>query len=88
MGSVHRLNTADLADQVVACSPHFTGLPSVIQFGRARGYQMPEQVQIFAVEALDPYTFSPNLSTELQAAEPGIVQEVIRYLNALLLSPE
>ncbi len=75
-GYVHRLEMSQMGETALACSPHFTGLPSVIKFGEACGYRMPTQVEVFAVEVTDPYTFGEGLSPEVEEAVPRVVREI------------
>lgn len=75
-GYVHRLDMSDIRQTTLASSPHFTGLPSVIEFGRACGYQMPRDVQLLAIEARDLYTVKEALTPELKKAVPGIAQQI------------
>jgi hydrogenase maturation protease len=80
-GYLHRLQMSDIGETAMACSPHFTGLPSVIKFGRACGYPMPSDVQVFAIEVKEPYTFDEKLNPEVQRAVPAAVQEVMLALS-------
>lgn len=75
-GSLYRLKINDIGKTPVACSPHFTGLPSVIEFGEQCGYKMPARIEILAIEVEDPYTIDESLNPVLAEAIPLIVDTV------------
>ncbi|MFQ5706351.1 MAG: hydrogenase maturation protease [bacterium] len=79
-GYVHKLEMSQIGETAMACSPHFTGLPSMIKFGEACGYRMPTRVQVFAIEVKEPYTFGERLSPEVEEAVPRVARDIQREL--------
>jgi len=82
-GSVHELDAAAL-QHLTGRTPHFVGVGETLALGRQLDLAMPEQIKIFAVEVEDPFTLSTELSPELQAALPGIVNRISDALSALV----
>lgn len=75
-GFVHELDGNEL-QSVPSVAPHGVGLGEVLALGRALGSPVPERVKILAIEVADPFTVSTELTPELRAALPGIVERVI-----------
>jgi len=79
-GHLHRLSMADISQTALAISPHFTGLPSVMTFGKACGYKMPHDVQLLAIEVRDLYTIKEELTPELRKAVPAVAQQILELI--------
>jgi len=56
-------------------SSHQISLPTALRFGKAMGFEMPEQVDVLAVEAQDVYTLSETMSP---AAEKAVIKAALR----------
>ena len=84
-GHIYRLEISDIGKTPVACSPHFTGLPSVVEFGEKCGYKMPGNIEIFAVEVEDPYTIEEALDPTLESKITDIAKVIC---NRILQSIE
>ncbi|HHM23694.1 MAG TPA: hydrogenase maturation protease [Bacteroidetes bacterium] len=80
-GAVHEIPADEWDDSPLASSPHYTGLPSLLQMGRKLGYYMPSQVRVFAITVKDPFSVREELTPELQTALPAIVQTFLDLLN-------
>ncbi len=80
-GFVHEVDAASLK-QLTGRTPHFVGVGETLALGRHLALPMPEQVKVFAVEVADPFTLGTELTPVLQAALPGIVDRIRRFIAA------
>ena len=56
-------------------------LSVAMELGEAVGLRLPADVRIWAVEANDVWTFSEDLTAEVQRAVPLVVEDVVRSLE-------
>jgi hydrogenase maturation protease len=75
-GEVVRYEARDFAGGHRYSSAHSIGLPTALELGRELGYDMPADVIVFAVEALDVETFSEELSPPVAAAAERVIELV------------
>ena len=69
-GTVLELSTEDF-DKVLGPSPHYAGLPEVIELARALGMDFPSELLVLAIK-IDPQDeFRQNLSPEIRRALPN-----------------
>jgi hydrogenase maturation protease len=61
---------------------HDTTLQDALQVGRSLGAELPDRVEVVAIEACSLYTFSEELSPEVAAALPQAVAAVLDLLYA------
>jgi len=64
----------------LASSPHYTGLPSLLEMGERLSYEMPSVVRVFGITVKDPFTLGEQLTPELQQKVDSIVQ----HMDAIL----
>ena len=64
-------------------SPHFFGVGEVLALGRNLELVVPERVVIFAVEVLDPFTVTEEMTPPLRQALPGLVDRVMAAVLAM-----
>jgi hydrogenase maturation protease len=57
-----------------APSPHYAGLPTVIQLAESLGIRFPTIFQIVAMEIENPYVVVEGLSDPVEAAIPALVE--------------
>jgi hydrogenase maturation protease len=82
-GSIHRVELGDVADEAFTRS-HGLSLASSLQLGyRLYPGEMPEKIVVLAVEAGDIESFSTDLTPEVEAAVPEIINEVLREVEAV-----
>ena len=74
-GSIHELTPADLGE-VIAPSPHYTGLPELLALAKQLDLDFPREIKIFALEVSDPYTIGEGLTEPVQDAFDGFVARV------------
>ncbi len=68
--------------RVVAPSPHYAGLPEVLELGRRLALPMPGELRVLAMEVADPFTIHEGLSPAVAAALP----EFVRRADAIVRS--
>jgi hydrogenase maturation protease len=87
-GRISRLETEALAATRHSGTPHDVNLATALELGRRLGLPLPEQIIIFAIEALDVTSFGETCTPAVAAAVPACVEMVVRELGALASSPE
>lgn len=75
-GTVMRFDLSDLGRTIHSNSPHGMNLATVMEFGRAQGMDVPDEVAIYAIEVVDTLTFGEEL-TPAVAAKVDVIVEVI-----------
>jgi hydrogenase maturation protease len=66
-GFIHELAAEDLS-RVLTTSPHFLGIGETLALGKMLGLSMPQQVRIFAIEVVDPFTLGTSMTPAVAAA--------------------
>lgn len=88
-GAIYRLGLGDLRQTRIANSTHDASLPVALELGRAAGLRLPDEVQIWAVEAADLDAFSERLTPAVERAVPEVVEGVMRELDErAIVQPE
>jgi hydrogenase maturation protease len=67
--------------KVVAPSPHYAGLPEVMEMAHRLQIPFPQHIRILAMEVLNPYDFRIGFSEPVQEALPQLVQRTLRILR-------
>jgi hydrogenase maturation protease len=81
--------TADRVQPAPGGSPHFLGLFEVLAVGRKLHLDVPKEIIVIAVEALDCITVGGPIHHDVQSAIPEVVELVGRFLaNGTLDNPE
>lgn len=82
-GTVTHLHLEDLPNIAIGhfSSAHDTTLQNAIEFGRSIGAEIPEHIEIVAIEAAQVYDFSEELSPDVAAALPKAVDTVMELLS-------
>lgn len=79
-GTVTRMTLADLGP-VAAPSPHYAGLPEMIALANRLEVDFPEEVTIYAMEVVDPYTIGGELSPPVVQAIEDLVRQVVMHVG-------
>jgi hydrogenase maturation protease len=81
-GTIHLLSPEDIPTQRSA-SAHDVNLPTALEFGRQAGAHLPtsENILLVGIEASDVQTFDENLSSEVEAALPNAVNQILSALK-------
>lgn len=74
-GTIREFEAADFR-KVVAPSPHYAGLPEVLDLAARLGLAFPRRLRIFALEVADPFSIHEGLSPPVQAALGELVRRV------------
>lgn len=85
-GTVLELGPEDFG-KVAAPSPHYAGLPEVLDLADRLGIPFPSEIQILAMEVEDPFEIREGLTPKVAAALPTFVaraKSVIRRWESLL----
>jgi hydrogenase maturation protease len=75
VGTVHEIDPASL-ERVESPSPHFAGLPEMMDLAQHLGVHFPRTLRILAVEVKDPYTVGGPITPEVEAALPELCTRV------------
>ncbi len=79
-GTVIELLEKDL-EKIVAPSPHYAGIPEVLEMGRRLGLKMPGEIRILALEVERPDVVGVGLTPEVEAALPAFVARAAQVVN-------
>jgi hydrogenase maturation protease len=79
-GTVLTLSQRDFT-KVLGSSPHYAGLPEVIELARQLAIAFPLDIRVLALEIETPTDFSDTLSPMIQAAIPGYVEKAVAILK-------
>ena len=81
-GEVVRYEAKDFKGGHRYGSAHSIGLDTALELGHRLGYDMPEEVIVFAIEAADVETFGEELSPPVAAAAERVLDLVRREVGA------
>ncbi|OGG44659.1 MAG: hypothetical protein A3F84_11455 [Candidatus Handelsmanbacteria bacterium RIFCSPLOWO2_12_FULL_64_10] len=79
-GAVLEFSPRDF-QEVVAPSPHYAGLPEVLDLAGRLGIPFPKEIRILALEVENPYAFQEGLSPPVQKALPAFVERAGQVLK-------
>lgn len=80
-GEVVRYGAADFKGGQRYGSAHSIGLATALELGNNLGYEMPDDVTVFAIEAVDVETFGEELSAPVAAAAERVQALVLEELG-------
>ena len=83
-GTIVRLDEDDLAGSVRLNSFHDISYPTAMALGRELGWEVPDSIAIWGIEAGVADLFSEDLTPPVAAAVTQVVNEVIKYLSTPL----
>ena len=81
-GEVYRYEAKDFKGGHRYGSAHSIGLDTALEIGHKLGYDMPEEVTVFAIEAEDVETFGEELSPLVAAAAERVFELVREEVGA------
>lgn len=79
-GTVVEFSQGDFR-RVIAPSPHYAGLPEVLALAERIGIEFPSEFRILAMEVVDPYTLSEELTEPVEQALPDLVAQARSILE-------
>jgi hydrogenase maturation protease len=68
-------------DNIVGPSPHYAGLPEVLELARRLNVEFPGEVRVLAVEIEPPMDFRETLSPRIEQALPAYVERALEILR-------
>ncbi|MCX5813940.1 MAG: hydrogenase maturation protease [Proteobacteria bacterium] len=76
-GEIYKIDIEDLGDMSYPCGPHFLDVRTAVELGNKFGYEMPENIEIYAIEIKENTTFSETLTPEVEKAIPQLARQII-----------
>ena len=61
-------------------SPHYFGVIDVLDLGVSLDFAMPSDIKIFAIETDDPFTLGTEMTDQLKAVVPSVVEKIMEYI--------
>lgn len=84
-GTISRLTLDDLPS-IHANAIHDAALKDALEFGRKLGAELPQEIVIYAIEAVDLWEFdeklSPQLETSVMPAARAVLAEIDNWRNS------
>jgi hydrogenase maturation protease len=80
-GEIHRLSPDEFRGTLRAASTHDITFATALDLGHQLGMDIPKEIVIFAVEAVDVETFGEELTAAVAAAVPKVVKLVLQELE-------
>ncbi|MDD5094451.1 MAG: hydrogenase maturation protease [Dehalococcoidia bacterium] len=80
-GEIYHLDAKDFDHTRHASSPHDLNFATALKFASQMGMVIPQQIDIFAVEAVDVTNFSETCTPEVERAIPVCVELVLEELG-------
>jgi hydrogenase maturation protease len=76
-GALYKLKVDDLRTTIHISSLHDVNFATAINIGRKCGLNIPERIDIYAVEINDNSTFGERCTPEVKKAIPGVVKKIM-----------
>jgi hydrogenase maturation protease len=85
-GDWYRFGGATLHDTMNLSNVHDANFATAMELGRRMGMHIPGEadIHVFAVEVRENLTFGERFSPELEAAVPGLCEEMLSEIEGLL----
>ena len=83
-GSVYHLTTDDFKETLHISNVHDISFLTAIELGKKLQINMPEVIDIIAIEIVEDLVFGENFSPEIRKNFSAILQNVEDYLNQIL----
>jgi hydrogenase maturation protease len=80
-GTVVEFKTADFR-RVIAPSPHYAGLPEILDMASRLGISFPKDIRILAMEVDDPFRISEEISVAVRVNLPDFVERASRIMES------
>lgn len=81
-GTLHFFPMGQLAPSKGLTTSHQINLPTALELGRKMGYQMPDHIDVLAVEVADNTTLSEELTGTVAAAIDPALKSIERWMAA------
>ncbi len=80
-GHIHFFRAGTMTPTQHLVGSHQINLPHALQLGQMLGLDMPERIDVLAVEAADVQTLAEQLTPPVEHAVPKVVQKVIDWIE-------
>jgi hydrogenase maturation protease len=67
--------------RVIAPSPHYAGMPEILDLARRLDIPFPAEIRVLALEVEDPFHLRESFTASVQEAFPAFVDRARRILN-------
>jgi hydrogenase maturation protease len=81
-GEVFELDIETLKP-ATSLSPHYVGIPDLVELARRLGVAFPNDIRIIAVEVADPHTIGGAMTPEVAAALPELCRRAVEAVDAI-----
>jgi hydrogenase maturation protease len=81
VGTVHEFAPADFR-RVLAPSPHYAGLPEILDLAERLQLEFPKELRVLAIEVEDPYEIREGLTPGVERALPAFVARAAEILES------
>lgn len=81
-GTLTRHDAASFSNSLRLASFHAIAFPDAIELARKMGADLPERIDVFAIEVADVETVAETCTPRVQASLPAAVEEIARFLEA------
>lgn len=78
IGMLHEFKSNGLVGSMRLTSVHGVDFFTALETGRTLGMKVPGDIRIYAIEINDPFTFSEQMTPDVERAVPGIVKEILK----------
>ena len=76
-GELYKLKYDDFRETIHSASPHDTNFATAIEIGRQCDIDIPEQIEIYAIEIKNNSIFSEQCTPEIKKVIPRIVEKIL-----------
>jgi hydrogenase maturation protease len=83
-GDVYHLTPEDFRSSLHIDNIHDISFLNALKLGKDMGYDMPQKVDIIAVEIIEDLVFSDKLTPQLQQKYPQILKDAEEIVNELI----
>jgi len=85
-GTIQELTPKDL-DHVTCPSPHYAGLPEILDLATRLRLRFPAEIRIIAIEVSDTVSIGGKMSESVQSAVADVVREAKSQVEAWSTAP-
>ena len=79
-GTIREFSRKDF-DRVLGPSPHYAGLPEILELAKRMKIAFPEDIRVLAIEIEPSYDFRETLSPVIEQALPAFVEQAEQILQ-------
>ncbi len=80
-GTLYKLTLEDLGNVVKPYMLHAIDLRSAVELGGMLGYQVPDNITLYAIEIKENTVFREGLSADIEKAVPSVIRQILSDLR-------